>query len=264
MTGSRQGTSGYALIGYTVLACGFGWMFVLVDLFRGGGEGAGQFPLGPIIAAALVSAVLGRAALRRWGRELASVRTLPGWYLFVVVAPVAIMVAAVLVNALAGAPLPNPAQLAGWRNLGPTFLATLVWIGIGEEAGWTAFAAPRLLEGRRFLEAWLILATIRTVWHLPLMLSGDLPLTLGIGGNFAFQFLVLWLFRRTGVWFLAAVWHATLNTVGGNFFFPMAQGTDQARLGLLMVAGYWILVGAVLVFDRPTVTQVRAPEPVVN
>lgn len=62
------------------------------------------------------------------------------------------------------------------------------------------------------------------------MLQGDLDPTIGIVGNFAFQFLVLWLYRRTGVWFPAAIWHATLNTVGGEFLFPMVDGADQDRL----------------------------------
>ena len=202
------------------------------------------------MAAALVAAALGRAHLRAWGRRLITVRTSPGWYLLAFLAPVAIMAVAVLVNAMFGAPLPTAAQLSRWTALVPTFLAFFVFIGIGEEAGWTAFAAPLVLERHRFITAWLILAAIRTAWHIPLMLSGELDPVVGIAGNFAFQFLVLWLWRRTGVWWLAAIWHTTLNIVGGQFLFRMVEGRDQVRLGVLMVAGYSVLALAVWILDR--------------
>jgi membrane protease YdiL (CAAX protease family) len=216
----------------------------------GAGIEVGQFPLGPILAAAIVSAGLGRSGLRQWGRRLRTLRSAPGWYAIAVLAPIAILAAAVVANSALGAPLPTAPQLSQWTGLGGTFLGMLIAIGIGEEAGWTAFAAPLLLERHRFVPAWLILASVRSLWHLPLMLQGDLSWALGIAGNFAFQFLVLWLYRRTGVWFLAALWHATLNTVGGSFVFQMVEGVDQERLGLLMVAGYWLAAIAVLVFDR--------------
>jgi membrane protease YdiL (CAAX protease family) len=127
------------------------------------------------------------------------------------------MAVAVLVNSRFGAPLPTRAQLVGWPALLPTFLAFFVFIGIGEEAGWTAFAAPLVLERHRLIAAWLILGSIRTAWHIPLMLSGELDPIVGIIGNFAFQFLVLWLWRRTGVWWLAAIWHATSTSWADSF-----------------------------------------------
>ncbi|MEO8452830.1 MAG: CPBP family intramembrane glutamic endopeptidase [Gemmatimonadota bacterium] len=229
---------------FAVLACLFAWSFTLAHA-AGLPVESGQFPLGPIIAAAAVSAALGRSGLREWGGRLARLRTSPGWYLFAFLAPIVIITASVLINARFGTPLPTAAQLAAWPDLGGAWLGILIAIGIGEEAGWTAFAAPRLLSQGGMVRAWLILATIRTIWHLPLMLSGELTLALGIGGNFAFQFIVLWLYRRTGVWFLAAIWHTTLNVVSGQFLFRMVSGADQQRLGLIMVAGY-ILVAIVL------------------
>jgi membrane protease YdiL (CAAX protease family) len=224
-------------------------MFTIAHALGAGIE-PGQFPLGPIIAAAIVSATLGRAGLRQWGQRLITLRAAPAWYAIALLAPIVILAAAVLANAAFGAPLPSSAQLGEWTGLGEVFLGMLIAIGIGEEAGWTAFAAPLLLERHRFVRAWLILGAVRSLWHLPMMLQGDLSWTLGIGGNFAFQLLVLWLYRRTGSWFLAALWHATLNTVGGSFLFRMVEGADQERLGLLMVAGYWLAAIAVLVLDR--------------
>lgn len=240
----------YPLTFFAILACLFGWVF-LITAALGSDAPPDMNPLGPVIAAAIVAAGMGWAGLKEWGRTLVTFRTSPVWYALAIVAPVAIIVGAVLANAAFGAPLPTSAQLAAWPELLGTFVLFLILIGIGEEAGWTAFAAPRLLNRYSFLTAWLLLSAIRIVWHLPLMLTGDLPLSLGIGGNLAFQFLVLWLFLRSGgVWFLAAIWHAVLNTAGGSFFFPMVQGVDQARLGVLMSAGYLLVAMAVFVLDR--------------
>ena len=56
--------------------------------------------------------------------------------------------------------------------------------------------------------------------------------------------------RSRGVWWLAAIWHTTLNIVGGQFLFRMVEGRDQVRLGVLMVAGYAGLALAVWILDR--------------
>lgn len=240
----------HPILAFSILACLFGWI-LYVAAALGAAEEPSNLPLGPIIAAALVCACLGRPALRDWLRRLLHIRAPLRWYALALLAPVAIVAGAVLANHFAfGAPLPTAEQLAGWTALPAEFLGILILIGIGEEAGWTAFAAPRLLERHPFLLAWLVLASLRTFWHLPLMLSGDLPWVLGIGGNFAFQFLLLWVFLRTGQWFLAAVWHTALNTAGGSFFFQMVEGADQTRLGILMTLGYALVALAVLWLDR--------------
>ncbi len=253
----------YPLTFFTILACLLGWAFFLARAL-GAGISPDQNPLGPMVAAAIVVACLGRAGWKEWGRQLATLRAGLGWYALALLAPVAIIVAVVLTNTALGAPLPTLAQLAGWVEIPGEFVAILILIGIGEEAGWTAFAAPRLLRRHSFLTAWLILAAIRVFWHLPLMLSGDLPLVLGIGGNIAFQFLMLWLFRRTNAWFLVAIWHAALNTTSGSFFFQMVQGEDQARLALLMTAGYILVAAVVFLRDRHLLAGTPPQPPVVD
>lgn len=248
-----------ALLAFALLACATGWIFVFADQVRGG-NGAGLFPLGPLIAAGLVTASLGRERLREWIRRLGKLGTAPQWYVLSLGAPIGVMIAAVLANAGLGAPLPTGEQLSHWPEALITFFFLLLLIGIGEEAGWMAFAAPLLLERHRFITAWAILGGIRVLWHLPLMLSGDLPPVLGIGGNLAFQFVLLWLFQRSGgIWFLAALWHAMLNTVGGEFLFLMVQGADRERLGVLVAFGYGLLALTLLAVDRRAVASRPAP-----
>jgi len=246
----------YPIVAFTVLACLFGWVSFIAYAF-GADIVPGALPLGPMIAALIVAACLGRDELKEWGRRLVTFRTGIGWYALAIVAPIVIITVVALVNYALGATLPTASQLAIWTELPGTFIFILIFIGIGEEAGWTAFAAPMLLRRNSFMKTWLILSAIRVFWHIPLMLSGDdLPWALGTFGNIAFQFLVLWIFQRSNQrWFLAAIWHAAQNTFGGNFFFQLVDGTDEAHLAILVAAGFVIVALIVYFMDRKFIEQ---------
>jgi len=240
----------YPIVFFAILACLFGWVYFIAYAF-GADIIPDGMPLGPIIAAVIVAACLGRTEFKEWGRRLITFRTGIGWYALAFAAPIVIITIAALVNYALGATPPTASQLAIWAELPGYFIAFLILVGIGEEAGWMAFAAPLLLRRNTFMKTWLILSAMRVLWHLPLMLSGDLSWALGIWGNIAFQFLVLWIFQRGNQrWFLAALFHATLNTFGGKFFFRLVDGTDKAHLDVLMAVGYVIVALAVYFLDR--------------
>lgn len=226
------------LLSFFVLACLFGWSPYIVT-FLTGGSGAENLPLGPVFATLVVVSCQGRTELRSWGRRLRSWRAAPRWYLLAVLAPVALQLLIVLANHGFGAPLPTADQLADWPQVPVTFITMLVFVGIGEEAGWTAFAALILLRRHGVLTAWVLASTMRILWHLPLMLGGDLSWVLGTVGNAAFTMVTLQLLMASrGRWTLVAVWHAALNATGGPFFFKMVDGADRDRLGYLMAAAY--------------------------
>jgi membrane protease YdiL (CAAX protease family) len=249
----------YPLTFFIVFACLLGWVQYIAVALGVQKAPPDNVPFGVIIAAAIVAASMGRIEWKEWVRTLMAFRTSLGWYALAILAPVVVIVAAVLANHALGAPLPTPAQLAKWPDLAGWFVFFLIFVGIGEEGGWTAFAAPQLLNRRTFITAWVILSAMRVLWHLPLMITGQLPWVEGLGGNTAFQFLALWIFMRSGgVWFLAALWHTVVNTTGGHFFFQMVQGEDKARLGILMTAGYVLLAAIVFLVDRRRL--VRASE----
>jgi hypothetical protein len=227
----------HPMIGFAVLACLFGWMvYGLAAL--GIGSHPENMPLGPVLAALVVTSCQGRAALVAWGRTLRRWVASPWLYVVAVGAPVALHALIVLTNHLLGAPLPTVDQLGAWPEIPVTFLVMLVMVGLGEEAGWTAFAAPVLLRRYGLWGAFGVLAPLRIFWHLPLMLTGDMPVLLGVLGNAGFQLIVLQVLRRGGSWTHAAVWHATLNAFGGAFFFTMVTGADKERLGLLLGIAY--------------------------
>ena len=220
------------------LACLFGWAQFLLSAL-GIGSAPDQIPAGPFVAAAIVTAIQGSEVRQAWWRRVRSVRIAGGWLIAVAVLPIAIHVTIVLVNHGFGAPLPTSSQLANWPNVPVAFVAMLLLVGLGEEAGWTAFAAPLLREKHGLLTTWLLLGAMRTFWHLPLMLSGDMPWFMGIAGNLGFQLVILIVMERSrGSWAQAAVWHAMLNAFGGAFFFGMVTGDDRLRLGTLLGAAY--------------------------
>jgi membrane protease YdiL (CAAX protease family) len=226
------------VLSFVLLACLFGWAPYIAALF-GLGSHPENLPLGPLPAALIVAACQGRAELRAWGRRVRSWSAAPRWYLLALLAPIAIQVVIVIVNHWMGAPLPTSAQLGDWTEGLALFLVFLVLVGIGEETGWMAFLAPILLRRHGLLTAWALAAAIRILWHLPLMVNGDLPWVLGTVGNAAFTMLMLQVFVASrGRWQLVAVWHAMLNAVGSKFFFTMVSGDDKARLGFLLAAAY--------------------------
>ncbi len=230
----------YPMISFGVLACLFGWsIFIAAGL--GLGAQPDNMPLGPLLAALIVTSFQGRDSLRAYGRRLRSWGASPLFYLIAVLIPIAVHIVDVLVNHAFGAPLPTAAQLSHWPDAGSAFVLFLVMVGVGEEAGWTAFAAPILLGRHGLWLTWAALASLRILWHLPLMLNGEMPWVMGIVGNAAFQMILLQLFMLSRSWFPTAVWHATLNAFGGAFLFTMVSGADKERLGQLLAIAYAVL-----------------------
>jgi CAAX protease family protein len=255
----------YPIVSFMALACVFGWsLYGLAAV--GVGSHPQNLPLGPVVAAFIVTSVQGREALLSWGRRLRRWGASPLLYVVAIGTPILLLVANVLTNYGLGAPLPTSAQLADWPQIPVTFLIMIVMVGLGEEAGWTAFAAPVLMRRHGLFGAWAIMAPMRIFWHLPLLLGGDMSLAVWLLGNGGFQMIVLLLMSRSnGAWSLAAVWHATLNAVGGAFLFTMVTGADLDRLDLLLGVGYGLAGAAAAVIalrSRPAAETYPGTAPV--
>jgi hypothetical protein len=149
---------------------------------------------------------------------------------------------------LLGAQISSTAHFAA---AGGTILTLVLLGGWWEEPGWSGYALPLLQErhaGRRFglLKASLTLGLIRSGWHLPLALYGHIPWYDAVLFSFAFQFLISWLFNRTGGSALPPMlFHLTSNVVGGALIIPMFVGADFERYYMLFVA-YACLLAIVL------------------
>ncbi|MGE3616707.1 MAG: hypothetical protein AB7L66_12620, partial [Gemmatimonadales bacterium] len=96
MPGFRVTLDRLAVPVFAVLACLLAWAFYLAE-WLGAPNAGGQFPLGPILAAGLVSLLLGRPGLKAWAGRLSRLLDPGGWYLLADLAPIALVVGAVLV-----------------------------------------------------------------------------------------------------------------------------------------------------------------------
>ncbi len=67
------------MVSFAVLACLLGWSNY-IEVWFGLGSDPSNMPLGPVIAALLVTACQGRDALKIWGRRLVGWRAAPTLY----------------------------------------------------------------------------------------------------------------------------------------------------------------------------------------
>lgn len=236
---------------FYILACFFGWILYLVRFITHSNSEASNIPLGPFFAVLVLTLILGKSEFKKWLKSLRIYSTSFKWYLFAFLAPILLILISVIINSFFGAPLFNDMKFADLGEITGTFVAMFILVGIGEEAGWTAFLLPKILKENTFIKTWLILATLRIIWHIPLMITGELPIMLGLVGNAAFQFALLWIYTKSKrVWLLAAIWHAMLNAVSGNYFFLKVEHTDNLRLGAIMSLAYVALALVIYFLDR--------------
>jgi hypothetical protein len=239
---------GYPLITFFVLACALSWwpsILYALDLSPQPIVGFGPF-LAALVVLAITRGTTGIVGLLR---RMVRWRVAPVWYAVALLLPVVITVAATVLNVLLGAQAPSSAELGGWTSLFSTFFILLLIPGLGgtwEEPGWRGYALPRLQVGRSALLASLILWVGLIVWHLPLMMVGEIhwsDIVLFLGFVIVFN----WVFNNTsGSVLIIMLMHAMNNTISGNFFGPMFSGADSVRSAWLL-AGLWCAAAIVVV-----------------
>lgn len=105
-----------------------------------------------------------------------------------------------------------------WGSLFPVFLLMLL-SNVWEEIGWRGFALPRLQEKYSDLVIVLVMGSLWTLWHLPLLFNPASPMsTLPWYGELVFNLsltaIYTWLYRHTdGSLFFVTIFHAMSNTV---------------------------------------------------
>lgn len=206
--------------------------------------GGAIIPYGPFIAAIIIIAVTkGTSGLRELLHRMTSWQ---GGLIWLIIAPglvVLYLAAAFGLNLLLGAAVSHTSHLNSFAST----VVTLVLLGgMWEEPGWTGFALPLLQDrygSRRFglLKASIIMGLIRAGWHLPLMISGAIPWFDVLFFSMAVQFLITWLFNRTGGSVLIPMlFHLTSNVVGGALMTPLFTGGDRDLFYILFVAIAWL------------------------
>jgi len=235
----------------TYLLSWYGWLLHLAGMTKGGGLN----PLGPLVAALIVTAITERwvgikrllAATVRWR---VSIR----WYAVAVLLPVAIAAAAAAIMWSLGVPRPNATQVAAWREIPDRFIFVFLFIGLGEEPGWRGFLLPRLQERHTALKASLLLAVAWAIWHAPLFGTEFTPAQIPpwVFALFCGSVVHAWLYNRArGSVLLQMVMHSSLNAFSAGYIFPMFAGADQVRLYWIFAALWLATAGIVLAIDGP-------------
>lgn len=248
---------------FFVLAFLLSWYPWVIALIRG--TTTGPNPLGPFVAALIVTAIsTGKAGVRELLAKLVRWRVSPGSYLVAFGLPVLICAfAAALTVAIGDGPV-SVAKVS-WPGVLESFIFIFLFIGLGEEPGWRGFALPELQRRYSPVVATLLLAAIWAVWHLPLM-GNEFPLprvpafAVALLGGALVQ---TWLFNRSRESvLLQMLLHATVNTVGAGLVFRWFSGSDvpivwwsNAALWLAAGAACHVLPGRVVArAEKPAVT----------
>src|SRR5829696_6569473 len=238
----------YALIAFFVLAYALSWwpsILYALDLLPQPIVGFGPF-LAALVVLAITSGKTGIVGLLR---RMVRWRVAPVWYAVALLLPIAITLGATVLNVLLGAQAPSSAELGGWTSLFSTFFILLLIPGLGgawEEPGWRGYALPRLQVGRSALFASLFLWLGVAVWHLPLMIVGEIPWS-EIVFILGFVIIFNWVFNNAhGSVLIIMLMHAMNNTISGSFFGHMFSGTDAVNQAWLYAA-LWCAVAIVVV-----------------
>jgi membrane protease YdiL (CAAX protease family) len=253
----RDGVARHELILFFGLAFLFSWYPWIIALARG--RVSGPNPLGPLVAALVVTGIAGGwPGLRELLGRIVGVRFGLQWYAFIFGTPIALCAVALAIMAGFGETVSLPATEV-WRELPERFVFIFLFIGLGEEPGWRGYALPRLQRKHTPVLASLILAPIWALWHLPLMGSefrGPIipAFLISLLGGTLIQ---TWLFNRTkGSLFPQMLFHATVNTVGAGLVFPLFKGTAFVTFWYVY-ALLWLAVGIGVSVSRKGRSVVR-------
>jgi uncharacterized protein len=225
----KEMTIAKRLVLFFALAFPLSWYPWIIALIKG--TTSGPNPLGPLVAALIVTALTeGRAGIKDFLKRLVRWRVDFRWYAVAFLLPVFCCIVAAGIALATGAHLKPAAEYSNlWSELAPKFVFILLFIGLGEEPGWRGYAIEKLQKLYSPLKSSLILAPIWALWHLPLM-----------GSEFATSIIPAFLLSVVGATIvltliynganrsilLPMLTHATVNTVASGFMFQIFRPQD--------------------------------------
>ena len=245
----------HRLAAFFVLAFLLSWYPWVLALLRG--QTSGPNPLGPLLAAIIMTAIVyGRSGLREFFSRLVRWRVGAKWYAVAIIMPILLCLVAVAIASFFGPHLQvSVLSTEKLRELPERFLFILLFIGLGEEPGWRGFALPELQTKHSPLIASLVLAPIWAIWHLPLI-GNEFPWPIVapfILSVFGATFVLTWIFNGTKESvFLPMLTHATVNSIGAGLLFSLFSGPTLIVLWWIYSL-VWLTTGlGALLFDQRT------------
>jgi len=193
--------------------------------------------IGPALAAVIVTAANdGKAGIDRLFRPLGQWRVGAVWLMIAVIAPALFLLAGKIVTQALG--LSATTASPGDHIVGmaiATFVMSL-FSNTWEEVGWRGFALPRLQKNYNALVATLVVGVLWGLWHLPLFLWKDNPMShypfpAWFIGTVALTFVYTWLCNSAqGSLFVVTLFH-----VLGNTFGVVISGVSVTALAMMYV-----------------------------
>ncbi len=250
MTAIVNWVRNHRLITFFVLTYAIAWWSVPFYAF-GVAPDIAFFAIGPLAAAIIVIAIAeGRAGFRDLGSRIIRWRVPWYWYAVAIGVPLLVRFGTPFVNTGLGGAAPDWSDLA-WTSFLVAFLVRLVnpMDGpLGEEPGFRGFAVPRMQARWSPLVSATVLGVLIALWHIPLMVIGDVG-PIGLVTTFSITFFYVWLFNRTGgSVLLTLLAHSAQGAV--KFSDLGYTGADLARQEWLECVAWSLIAVGLVVFDR--------------
>jgi len=222
------------------------------------------FAWGPLVGAVAVVAAATDTSARGWVRDAVDASVPLRWFALAFLVPVVVQDLPDLLLAAAGEPVVVGAS--GLPQYVLVFAFTFFAGGALEEFGWRAFMQDRLQSRWGALAAAVAVGVAWALWHLPLHAAGYtfaddsfLLFTLYLVG---LSVVLAWLFNSTAGVLPAMVLHAAHNMPGFLAPAPGAEPLPVLDSSLVLIAGVWLALGAVLVlvYGPDRIAAARRPE----
>ena len=231
---------------FFVLSFAFSWFGIAGNAFV---ESAAWprpiFPLGPILAAPLVILLTeGRLGLKRWWRRITRLRAPLNIYAAATLIPATIILISVPLAIATGAHAPSIHDWAAFPAV-LLILPILPLFGpLPEEPAFRGYAQVALGERVTPLMASLWIGLGVLIWHLPVLISGEIPWTIAIALP-AVSVVYAWLYENGGsVWPLIAL-HTVQNVLGGAYVSQMFNRHDDL-IWAAFLAGFYVAWAAII------------------
>jgi len=244
----------YPVAWFYILAFGMSWLGMISAVLASRGIAPFNSPyfqllsifyaVGPALAALIVSQVTyGKKGVQDLNKGLIRWRVSLLWYIVAVLGSTILLIVAQAVTKLLGLTVTivmPPVDLSPYFIFGSmvNFLANTC-----EEIGWRGFALPHLQKRYNALISTLIVGTLWSLWHLPLVFlvgnpMSEFPLVWFISIA-ADAFIYTWIYNSTkGSILLVALFHGSLN-VWGLFITgvsPVAYALVNCVVAIVLIA----------------------------
>ncbi|MEZ0394896.1 MAG: CPBP family intramembrane glutamic endopeptidase [Anaerolineales bacterium] len=207
---------------------------------------------GPTFAAVIMAAIVdGKDGPGRLFAALFKLRARWPWYLVAFLLMPFLAALALVAGTLFGQPFPDFRGFA-WFSLLPIFIGMLI-SNVWEEIGWRGFALPHLQARYRDLVIVFVMGLLWELWHLPLYLNPNNPMSglnplLFVLFSLALTVLYTWLYNHTqGSLFFVTVFHAMSNTVAAVL---LDRGVFVSSYPAVVALTAIVAAGVLLYFRR--------------